>query len=131
MRDYFDKALRRAGQVKKEIGVPFLGFFPRSRKKDSKLIAFKAPTSEECGVSMYSQSLENEFSLYAETVRAIKNAIDEQGAPNKTKVIGVISTFPSEIMDDPLLNLVLPEPENFEHAEERRLFYVALIGIHR
>lgn len=34
--------------------------------------------------------------------------------------------FPSEIVDDPVLDLVLPEPENFEHAEERRLFYVAL-----
>ncbi len=34
--------------------------------------------------------------------------------------------FPSEIADDPLLDLVLPKPEKFEHAEERRLFYVAL-----
>lgn len=34
--------------------------------------------------------------------------------------------FPSEIADDPLLDLVLPEPEEFDHAEERRLFYVAL-----
>ncbi|MHC9237385.1 UvrD-helicase domain-containing protein [Pseudooceanicola sp. 502str34] len=34
--------------------------------------------------------------------------------------------FPSEIVDDPLLDLVLPEPEAFDHAEERRLFYVAL-----
>ncbi len=34
--------------------------------------------------------------------------------------------FPSEIVDDSLLDLVLPEPEAFEHAEERRLFYVAL-----
>ena len=34
--------------------------------------------------------------------------------------------FPSEIIDDSLLDLVLPEPEKFEHAEERRLFYVAL-----
>lgn len=34
--------------------------------------------------------------------------------------------FPSEIADDPLLGLVLPKPENFDHAEERRLFYVAL-----
>lgn len=34
--------------------------------------------------------------------------------------------FPSEITDDPVLNLVLPQPENYEHAEERRLFYVAL-----
>lgn len=34
--------------------------------------------------------------------------------------------FPSQIVDDPLLDLVLPKPESFEHAEERRLFYVAL-----
>ena len=34
--------------------------------------------------------------------------------------------FPSEIEDDPLLDLVLPEAEVFDHAEERRLFYVAL-----
>ncbi len=34
--------------------------------------------------------------------------------------------FPSEIEDDPLLDLVLAEKEPFVHAEERRLFYVAL-----
>ncbi|HIF26245.1 MAG TPA: helicase IV [Micavibrio sp.] len=34
--------------------------------------------------------------------------------------------FPSDIVDDPVLDLVLPVPENFPHAEERRLFYVAL-----
>lgn len=35
-------------------------------------------------------------------------------------------SFPSEIIDDPLLDLVLPIPEEFENAEERRLFYVGL-----
>ena len=34
--------------------------------------------------------------------------------------------FPSEIEDDPVLQLVKPVPEEFQHAEERRLFYVAL-----
>lgn len=34
--------------------------------------------------------------------------------------------FPSLVEDDPILDLVLPEPESFPHAEERRLFYVAL-----
>ncbi len=34
--------------------------------------------------------------------------------------------FPSEIEDDPVLNLAMSEPETFEHAEERRLLYVAL-----
>ena len=34
--------------------------------------------------------------------------------------------FPSEIVDDPLLDLVLGTPESHPNAEERRLFYVAL-----
>lgn len=34
--------------------------------------------------------------------------------------------FPSEIVDDPLLSLVSPEQEPFEHAEERRVMYVAM-----
>ncbi|MBM3928560.1 MAG: DNA helicase UvrD, partial [Sphingomonadales bacterium] len=33
---------------------------------------------------------------------------------------------PSRIEEDELLNLVIPRPETFEFAEERRLFYVAL-----
>ncbi|WP_244505073.1 UvrD-helicase domain-containing protein [Pelagibacterium luteolum] len=33
---------------------------------------------------------------------------------------------PSQIEDDELLNLVIPRPETFAYAEERRLFYVAL-----
>jgi len=34
--------------------------------------------------------------------------------------------FPSQIRDDPVLNLVLANPEQFENAEERRLFYVSV-----
>ena len=34
--------------------------------------------------------------------------------------------FPSRIVDDPVMKLVVKDEENFEYAEERRLFYVAL-----
>lgn len=34
--------------------------------------------------------------------------------------------FPSEVSDDPVLNLVLAEADLFKNAEERRLFYVAM-----
>lgn len=34
--------------------------------------------------------------------------------------------FPSGIADDPVLDLAMPAPDSFPHAEERRLFYVAL-----
>jgi len=39
--------------------------------------------------------------------------------------------FPSGIEDDPLLALAMPTPERFPHAEERRLFYVALTRTRR
>jgi DNA helicase IV len=34
--------------------------------------------------------------------------------------------FPSEFSDDPVLNLLLSEADQFENGEERRLFYVAM-----
>jgi DNA helicase-4 len=39
--------------------------------------------------------------------------------------------FPSTITDDPVLHLAMPTPETYEHAEERRLFYVALTRARR
>lgn len=39
--------------------------------------------------------------------------------------------FPSTIQDDDVMRLVLPEREAFPHAEERRLFYVALTRARR
>ena len=39
--------------------------------------------------------------------------------------------FPSEISDDPLLDLVLAEPEKHPNAEERRLLYVAITRARR
>lgn len=39
--------------------------------------------------------------------------------------------FPSEIADDPVMALAMPEPDEFEHAEERRLMYVALTRARR
>lgn len=39
--------------------------------------------------------------------------------------------FPSQIVDDPALQLAMPEPDDFPLAEERRLFYVALTRARR
>ncbi len=39
--------------------------------------------------------------------------------------------FPSTREDDPLLQLAMPTPEHYTHAEERRLFYVALTRTRR
>jgi DNA helicase-4 len=42
------------------------------------------------------------------------------------KVRGGRLTIPASMTDDPILTLVMPEEDAFEHAEERRLLYVAL-----
>lgn len=39
--------------------------------------------------------------------------------------------FPSGMADDPLLDLVMVDPDTYPHAEERRLFYVALTRARR
>lgn len=39
--------------------------------------------------------------------------------------------FPSTITDDPVLHLAMPAPETYQHAEERRLLYVALTRARR
>ena len=39
--------------------------------------------------------------------------------------------IPSNITDDPVLDLAMPAPESFTHAEERRLLYVALTRARR
>jgi DNA helicase IV len=39
--------------------------------------------------------------------------------------------FPSNIEDDPLLHLAMADPDPHPHAEERRLFYVALTRARR
>jgi DNA helicase-4 len=39
--------------------------------------------------------------------------------------------FPSTITDDPVLELAMPTPDTYPHAEERRLFYVALTRARR
>ncbi len=49
-------------------------------------------------------------------------------------VLGVCSGkhgFPSEMTDDPLLDLVLAAPESHPNAEERRLLYVAITRARR
>lgn len=47
------------------------------------------------------------------------------------KLISGTYGFPSDIADDPVLDLVMAAPDDHPHAEERRLFYVALTRARR
>lgn len=46
-------------------------------------------------------------------------------------VIEGMMGFPSQITDDPVLQIAMPEPDPYPVAEERRLFYVALTRARR
>lgn len=94
--DNFDRTLRRAGQVKREIGVPFLGFFPKLNKANRESMNFISASGDQYMVNLYTQSIEGRFSLCTDTIRAIKNAVDHKMGDRKHKVIGVISAHQNE-----------------------------------
>lgn len=53
------------------------------------------------------QSIEDQYSLSAETIRAVKYAIDQKLGSKPTKIIGVLSTSPSEGSSEISSNLAL------------------------
>lgn len=88
--------------------VLLLGRYHHLRPENLKELASSSPN-----LSIRFMTVHASKGLEADHVVILRAASDRMG-------------FPSEIVDDPLLDLVLPEPEKFDHAEERRLFYVAL-----
>ncbi len=46
-------------------------------------------------------------------------------------VVEGLMGFPSQIVDDPVLQIAMPDPDDYPMAEERRLFYVALTRARR
>lgn len=91
--DFFDKTLRRAGQVNRELKMAFLGFLPRTRKTDIKSVPFLAPNKEAIDIPICTQAVEVEESLCAETIRNVKNVIDFDHDSSDNLVIGIISPF--------------------------------------
>lgn len=84
-------------------------------------------------LSRFNKSLKNVKSVSARFPRLNVRAMSAHAAKGKEAdyvvVLDVIKGkygFPSEMETDPLLETLLPKLESFKHAEERRLFYVAL-----
>lgn len=95
-------------QANKETSILLLGRYNHLRPKNLKALDAEFPK-----LSLSFKTAHGSKGLEADHVIILRAASDTMG-------------FPSEIADDPLLDLVLPQPEKFDHAEERRLFYVAL-----
>ncbi|WP_245813340.1 UvrD-helicase domain-containing protein [Roseovarius marisflavi] len=91
-----------------ETSVLLLGRYNFLRPEELPQLRMRYPN-----LSLKFMTVHRSKGLEADHVVVLKAASDRMG-------------FPSEIVDDPLLDLVLPKPEEYDHAEERRLFYVAL-----
>jgi len=101
-------ALRRIEQEAPSATVLMLGRYRHNRPKDWSDLA-----TQESGIDLKFQTVHSSKGLEADYVVVLGMSAGMYG-------------FPSEIEDDPLMELVLAEQEGFEHAEERRLFYVAV-----
>ena len=91
--DFFDKTLKRAGQAKRELRMTFLGFLPKIRQSKKKHISFVSPDEVSTTIGLYTQSVDDEQSLCAETIRTVKNLLDYETDIGKSKVVGILSTF--------------------------------------
>ncbi len=100
--------LRRIEQEAPSATVLVLGRYRHNRPKNWSDLATKQSSLE-----MKFQTVHSSKGLEADYVIVLGMSAGMYG-------------FPSEIEDDPLMELVLAHQEQFEHAEERRLFYVAI-----
>ena len=84
------------------------GLFKRKNKDDSKLEYHKNPDLDINFISVHkSKGLEEDNVILINL---------------ENKITG----FPNQMIDDPLMNFVINDSDQYPHGEERRLFYVAL-----
>jgi len=99
LREYRDRVFRVASQVRDELGLEFLGMLQLIDHP----VANKSPSNEQLVAkhiapkdSVKRYSIDYPLSSFSETLRSMKVAADLVLSDHKPKVIGVISTLPSE-----------------------------------
>lgn len=100
LRENFDHTLRRAGQIRRETGRPFLGFLPDRSKSGRRVLEFSSGGNRgPVEIALHGQSVAEPFSLYSDTIRTLRNALDhaEKGTEREGgKVVGVVAAQPGE-----------------------------------
>ena len=109
----FDKVVANAATCDEKPAVLLLGRYRRNQPRNMNRLQRQFP-----GLRMSFKTVHGSKSLEADYVVVLDLCSGQYG-------------FPSEIDDDPLLDLVLGAPENYPNAEERRLLYVAITRAER
>lgn len=91
--DFFDKTLKRAGQVRRELEFEFFGFLPKIKPSSHSTASFISPKNKSIALKLYAQVVDDEHSLCADTIKTIKNVLDVEPSSARNKIIGVLSTF--------------------------------------
>ncbi len=108
LKEVLDEIAADAGKQDGRSTVLLLGRYGHTRPKNLSDLARRYP-----GLRFSSMTVHGSKGLEADYVVVLGLCSGSYG-------------FPTEITDDPLLDLVLSAPEGHPNAEERRLFYVAL-----
>jgi Mrp family chromosome partitioning ATPase/capsular polysaccharide biosynthesis protein len=99
LREHRDRALRMASQVNDEMGIEFLGMLEdvaaQAVSIDNTLVA-RQPTQICLSNTIQSYSIDHPLSIFTETLRSVKVALDQALGDRSLKVIGVVSAFPNE-----------------------------------
>ena len=97
---------------------------PQSSSRESVMILGRYWSDKPRDLAKWHDAFKDKLNITFSTVHAAKGLeADYVFLVNLTR--GRMG-FPSEIEDDPLLQLAMPVSETYPYAEERRLFYVAL-----
>ena len=112
----FDRIAANAATCDEKPAVLLLGRCRRNRR--NRLRNMNSLQRQSPGLRMSFKTVHGSKSLEADYVVVLDLCSGQYG-------------FPSEIVDDPLLDLVLGAPENYPNAEERRLLYVAITRAER
>lgn len=92
IRETMDRTLRRGGQVRRELGVRFLGFLPQSLKADTVIASMqdKAGNSVDHG-GLCTYIPDQTLGTSSQAVRILGNTVDHALTSNSKKVIGILS----------------------------------------
>ncbi len=113
LNEALDKITKDASKFEGRSSVLLLGRYRHTRPQNMSALARKYP-----GLGISYKTVHRSKGLEADYVVVLDLCSGKYG-------------FPTEIDDDPLLDLVLSVPEGYPNAEERRLFYVAITRARR
>jgi succinoglycan biosynthesis transport protein ExoP len=97
IREYRDRFFRTPSQARSELQLDYLGSLKKIKSQGAKSVVEERTTSSlwlPGSVNAYVQS--QPFSAFAETLRNVKVAVDLIFTDKKSKIIGVVSSLPSE-----------------------------------